>query len=407
MNLEIIFYIYQVFSYLSWIFYFNELLPVCYGKKKDFIILYILFLMPLLLFVTKVFAMPGSTNDNATIRFLVTSVLYFLIVCIVKRASIKRLAFVYLLWLILVFISEAISMVISSLLYKDVTGSIITLPFYVITFVIESFVLISAVVLMKRHEKELVFTYKIILIFSVVQFIATYYISYFIVLKKEPTIVFLFILVLLMILSYVTIITLIKRFISVENGKTKNVLEQEMNRNLLSQMEYLDVNQKVMQEISSLMQYENVEELISLKDRISSVKSKIYCDDSSVNALLGYFIDTCKEKNIPFDIDIQGNIKGRMNSFDLNTILNNILKNAVEADPTWIKLDIKTRNDMLLIECKNSINENKQRHEQKLISGHGKKILEKIIHDYHGSMNVEQDKKQYTVTILISKCTNR
>ncbi|WP_370544622.1 hypothetical protein [Holdemania sp. 1001302B_160321_E10] len=43
----------------------------------------------------------------------------------------------------------------------------------------------------------------------------------------------------------------------------------------------------------------------------------------------------------------------------MNTLLSNILKNAVEASQGWIMLKIKVKGNLLAVECRNSCDRQK------------------------------------------------
>lgn len=57
----------------------------------------------------------------------------------------------------------------------------------------------------------------------------------------------------------------------------------------------------------------------------------MYCENPYANALFNYYRQLCDQKQIAATFVIESSLNGILDEYDLNTLLSNLLKNAVEA----------------------------------------------------------------------------
>ncbi len=134
----------------------------------------------------------------------------------------------------------------------------------------------------------------------------------------------------------------------------------------------------------------------------------------TVNALLTSKIMAARKKDIAvsFSIDPVGEFP--LQSIDVCSLLGNLLDNATEAclkvsgkENQYIDLRIQTKNDMLLIEIKNSFSGSYHRLGDKFLSdkgpGHGIGLrhVKKIVKNMDGVVEISANHQDFTVSILI------
>lgn len=134
-----------------------------------------------------------------------------------------------------------------------------------------------------------------------------------------------------------------------------------------------------------------------------------------LDVILSKYIDICSENKIKFEIDIMSDNLKFMNSFDLSTLFNNILDNAVEAasrsSNKFIHLEItNTLNSYHKIIITNSSDVAPHKKGGKLITtktnkqahGFGTISIQKVIKKYNGELQWDYDNlnKQFKLVIL-------
>lgn len=145
-------------------------------------------------------------------------------------------------------------------------------------------------------------------------------------------------------------------------------------------------------------------------NQIAKTKNKL------LDVILSKYTDICRDKNISFDTDIMTDNLSFINSYDISSLFNNILDNAVEAAETstakYIRLEItNSLNSYHKIIVTNSCDIEPKSEKGKLITtkdskeihGFGTKSINNTVNKYGGEMNWEyNDKaKEFKLIILI------
>lgn len=91
------------------------------------------------------------------------------------------------------------------------------------------------------------------------------------------------------------------------------------------------------QMLEALMKKENSESqmasyLEEVQLQYAQIKQQRYCSNEVVNILLETRLEACKEKGIPFSIQVMDGVYKRIEEKDLVKLIHNLLDNAIEAN---------------------------------------------------------------------------
>lgn len=149
---------------------------------------------------------------------------------------------------------------------------------------------------------------------------------------------------------------------------------------------------------------------ITVYNQIAKTKNRL------LDVILSKYIDICNDKNIKFEIDVMTDNLSFINSYDISSLFNNILDNAVEAaslsSGRYIHLEITASlNSYHKIIAINSCDNEPHSEKGKLITtkrnknvhGFGTKSIRKIVNKYDGEFQWEYDNqsKQFKLIILL------
>lgn len=166
--------------------------------------------------------------------------------------------------------------------------------------------------------------------------------------------------------------------------------------------------------IEAFAKEDNVDELLNYieqgKKSLLSNEGYVFTGNKSVDCILNFKLDEAAKNNIAFSVSaaIPNNIK--INSFDLNTILGNILDNAIEAasksNDKKIDISINYNKNILAIIIINSFNGkiNKNFETAKanpLGHGLGLKSVQITAEKYNGLVEYEYDNIYFTTKIFL------
>ena len=161
------------------------------------------------------------------------------------------------------------------------------------------------------------------------------------------------------------------------------------------------------------------------KNYVNNINKKMIEDEIAIvsnnkiiDAILFNKIETCKSKNIKFDLDIKLPEKINIDDFDICVLYGNLLDNAIEAceriednnQEKYIKLKIIIKGDYLFINIKNNNNKNLDLKCEKLLTskkdkdnhGIGLVNIKRTVEKYNGSMKVCCLNKCFNVSIIVN-----
>ncbi len=202
------------------------------------------------------------------------------------------------------------------------------------------------------------------------------------------------------------------------------MVEQKQAINL----EYLDILEKKDEEtrifihdirnnlinIGNLTTEENVKQYIKdMYDRSNEISIKAKTKNKLLDVIINKYALLCKDKHIQFNtVSLNENLSF-INDYDLSSILDNLLGNAVERAEKeinpYINLFLESDNKFHKIVVKNSCStkpvENKEMlistKENKNIHGFGIKSVLKALKNYNGELEWIYDNNEFKITILI------
>lgn len=311
-----------------------------------------------------------------------------LIICLylIRRPSIKQLLFSYVIFYVASFIAETLAM----LVYYGLNYLFIIADYYIVfIFDITSLIVYYYAIRIYRKEKidlNINILY-LVLLLVINQEVWLSSLSN-LILGEEELLTISYPLIIIQILVIIAMSLSLKDYVKFKKLKIEDEVRQNSNEELKRQIESLGNKQSILNKVYKEIQSSNLsyEKLDSLSSDLKDIRMNIYSDNPSVNALLSYFNDECKKDNIKLSIEIKGSLKDKLEDYDLNTLLSNILKNALEASNN-IELKIINKNDNILITCVNT--NDKKIKKNKLIHGNGTPIIKDIVNKYKGIYSFE------------------
>lgn len=170
-----------------------------------------------------------------------------------------------------------------------------------------------------------------------------------------------------------------------------------------------------------IMTISNMSDSPEIKEYINNMLGEITkynligkTQNALLDVILSKYINICKENKITFEMDIMSDNLKFINNFDLSTLFNNILDNAVEAASQSIKKSIYLEithclNSYHKITVINSCDFEPKSTYGKLITtknnknthGFGTKSIRKVVKKHHGETNWEYDKIENQFKLII------
>lgn len=190
-----------------------------------------------------------------------------------------------------------------------------------------------------------------------------------------------------------------------KKNETMNIMAHDYKNNLLTIAGMTD-SSEVKDYIDNMMGE------ITKYNQIAKTKNRL------LDVILSKYTDICNNKGITFETDIMTDNLGFINSYDISTLFNNILDNAVEAASISSKKNIRLEitnslNSYHKIIAINSCDVEPHAEHGKLLTskknkdthGFGTKSIKRIVQKYNGEMQWEydNDQKQFKLVILFPK----
>ncbi len=193
-----------------------------------------------------------------------------------------------------------------------------------------------------------------------------------------------------------------------------DILEQQ-NNNL---REYAHDAKKHLSAIKNINTNPELEVYISkMSERLSDYSKVCHSGNHTLDVLIDKYVTECKINDILFEFDIRNNNLSQIESYDLVTILGNLLDNAVEAAKNSItkSVSIETdfRNDFSVVIVSNSCTKNPLSDEfelpittkvNKQLHGFGLRSVKRTVKKYNGDIAFDCiDDRTFIVTVMLEK----
>lgn len=407
------YYLNHIVLMMVWGYFYNEYLPVSKTFRIDYrnlcIALWIMASLCLL-----IFKIPGTSSDNEVFRLLFTSLLLIFCVKIAKKASIKK-TIIAVFFQLLFSLGAEIMVMLFTLLMNQFDANLYQNGFYmsfsavIYLDIFTLFVFYIALFFLKKQRINLSSDYSVIVgLMFVSQFIWSYLLSYKLVYYKEPSFFLIVEAIVILLLSDLAIFLVVKKIIKWNKERIMAETEQNNNQELLKHFTVLTGKQFVLEEIFNELSFldSQVNSLIDYHGQLKSIRDYLFCENPYVNALLNYYQNECDKKHIEFIVSIKSNLIEDADSYEINTILSNILKNALDSAEfciqPYIQLQIVEKEGLLILRCINSICAKKKKTKKK-ISGQGLQIIQEIVKKQKGHYNLELKEDKAIIDIMMGK----
>lgn len=186
-----------------------------------------------------------------------------------------------------------------------------------------------------------------------------------------------------------------------KKNETMNIMAHDYKNNILTNANMSDSNE-VKEYINNMVGE------IEKYNRIAKTKNKL------LDVILSKYTDICNDKGIKFETDIMTDNLGFINSYDISSLFNNILDNAVEAaslsSGKYIYLEItNSLNSYHRVIATNSCDIEPHSDKGKLITskknkdthGFGTKSIRKIVNKYDGELQWEYNNESRQFKLII------
>lgn len=169
--------------------------------------------------------------------------------------------------------------------------------------------------------------------------------------------------------------------------------------------------------LERLARNKNYDEILKyLKDMMKFMKSEncyISSGNRDIDSILNYFIEIAKIQNISVMPEIKIGKEMKIDLFDINVILGNLMENAIEgaleSSEKIIMLSMELDRNILYIQVKNSFVNRVNIFNDTIVTnkkdakkhGFGLKNIIYILEKYNGLLDIDYDEKYFEVNIMI------
>lgn len=247
-----------------------------------------------------------------------------------------------------------------------------------------------------------------VLLLMVLQGAWVYLLSYHVIADYEISWNLTFFLILTLIAIQIVSLFLIFGMIQLSRQRNREKRQRQHTCLVQQQLQQLNEKQELMSELFQCISLQtcglSVAAIQTLHDQLKDQRYPQYCDNPSVNAMLVSMQQQMQNSQIKVNYAITASLSHGFDDYDLNTLLSNILKNAMEeaeeSENPFVSLSITRRNAIFLIRCENSRSLNR-RHRKKRISGNGFVIIREILNRYHGEISLSLDHQKAVAEALM------
>lgn len=410
---QTLYYLNHIPLMMTWAYFYNEFLPVRKSYRKDYVMLAAAILAAVLVLI-QIYEIPGSEQDNAVFRMTVSAATIGVVVYLVKGAGLKATVFALFAQQLLSITAEMVTMLIT-LVGVQFSRSAYEGTFYmnVYSYVLLDimsllfFMLALGIVRKRQGTTEGEYT-TIGTLLLICQFLWLYILSYKLIYIVEASTMLLVQSLLFLLLTDAAVFVIARRIIRQKRKKQELEAKRQMNAELEIQLQKLSEKQEVINAVFKEMTGldDQLETLSTLQHQMKQIREDLICANPYVNALLNAYLIEAKEKQISMQFEIKADLLKGIDNYDLNTLLSNLLKNAVEAsenseDPK-VTLQLTEKAGLLMIRCCNNLAET-SRPVKKRIQGQGLMIIDEILQRYQGTRSMKKDQNLAVAEVMLRK----
>lgn len=386
-----------------------------------------------LLFYIGLFVIYKFFLNNEILNLILIALTNTAIIYLLFKSSIKSALFHSVILTILQLISEFLTAYITSVIYNITSQESINAHFELGVIISRIVYFLLSNILSKISKKETNsknwgkwFALSILPISSMIIVAVLKFFTDTILLTSIQNIIILISTSFLLLTNIIIYIIYEK---SEENNQKLIELEMINQKNDID-MQYLALIEKK-NETMNIMVHDYKNHMITISNMSDQIEIKNYIDsmlgeitkynqickakNRLLDVILNKYIDICRETSIKFEINILTDNLNFISNYDISTLFNNLLDNAVEAASKsvvkFINLEItNSLNSYHKITIINSSDIEPNGKNGNLITtkknktahGFGTKSIQKTVKKYHGEMNWEYDaeEKQFKLIIL-------
>lgn len=410
---QTLYYLNHIPLMMTWAYFYNEFLPVRKSYRKDYVMLAAAILAAVLVLI-QIYEIPGSEQDNAVFRMTVSAATIGVVVYLVKGAGLKATVFALFAQQLLSITAEMVTMLIT-LVGVQFSRSAYEGTFYmnVYSYVLLDimsllfFMLALGIVRKRQGTTEGEYT-TIGTLLLICQFLWLYILSYKLIYIVEASTMLLVQSLLFLLLTDAAVFVIARRIIRQKRKKQELEAKRQMNAELEIQLRKLSEKQEVINAVFKEMTGldDQLETLSTLQHQMKQIREDLICANPYVNALLNAYLIEAKEKQISMQFEIKADLLKGIDNYDLNTLLSNLLKNAVETsenseDPK-VTLQLTEKAGLLMIRCCNNLAE-PSCPVKKRIQGQGLMIIDEILQRYQGTRSMKKDQNLAVAEVMLRK----
>lgn len=410
---QTLYYLNHIPLMMTWAYFYNEFLPVRKSYRKDYVMLAAAILAAVLVLI-QIYEIPGSEQDNAVFRMTVSAATIGVVVYLVKGAGLKATVFALFAQQLLSITAEMVTMLIT-LVGVQFSRSAYEGTFYmnVYSYVLLDimsllfFMLALGIVRKRQGTTEGEYT-TIGTLLLICQFLWLYILSYKLIYIVEASTMLLVQSLLFLLLTDAAVFVIARRIIRQKRKKQELEAKRQMNAELEIQLRKLSEKQEVINAVFKEMTGldDQLETLSTLQHQMKQIREDLICANPYVNALLNAYLIEAKEKQISMQLEIKADLLKGIDNYDLNTLLSNLLKNAVETsenseDPK-VTLQLTEKAGLLMIRCCNNLAE-PSCPVKKRIQGQGLMIIDEILQRYQGTRSMKKDQNLAVAEVMLRK----
>lgn len=410
---QTLYYLNHIPLMMTWAYFYNEFLPVRKSYRKDYVMLAAAILAAVLVLI-QIYEIPGSEQDNAVFRMTVSAATIGVVVYLVKGAGLKATVFALFAQQLLSITAEMVTMLIT-LVGVQFSRSAYEGTFYmnVYSYVLLDimsllfFMLALGIVRKRQGTTEGEYT-TIGTLLLICQFLWLYILSYKLIYIVEASTMLLVQSLLFLLLTDAAVFVIARRIIRQKRKKQELEAKRQMNAELEIQLRKLSEKQEVINAVFKEMTGldDQLETLSTLQHQMKQIREDLICANPYVNALLNAYLIEAKEKQISMQFEIKAELLKGIDNYDLNTLLSNLLKNAVEASENsenpMVTLQLTEKAGLLMIRCCNNLAE-PSCPVKKRIQGQGLMIIDEILQRYQGTRSMKKDQNLAVAEVMLRK----
>ncbi len=404
MTRDIFWHLNQIPICLSWIYFYHGMLTRSKrGSSSDLIRTSIAVIAQTIIGIIIAYLIP----DHNFLRLIINSFVICGLIVLIRKAKIKEAIFCYVINLTINIVIEVLSMLgsmtLDTLIHSTSTSFSFNATFYILNDVL---CLLAYIVVVRIRNKQTInkqkHIFEIIMLLILNQFAWIYWVSYYIVLRTKPNVILTCFVLFIQTVNIIVVFILIKGYARINKEETKTMIKNDNADRLKRLIMVLSDKQNVINNIYLKIENENIEmiELNKMTNELKNIKNRIYCDSPVVNALLSYFYDECSKIAIKYTVNVHCSLQNNIDDFEFNTLLSNILKNALESCERYVNLEIDCKNNTLVIKCQNDCAN--KRKTMKMIHGNGIHIINNILDGYGGNYNLFIDNNIATSVCILN-----